>query len=369
MSSVHTKYSRIIFFTIFLCACQSEKTNETVQPFGMINNSEILQYTLRNNAGMIVKVLNYGGTITEIIVPDKNGDAGNVVLGFDSLEGYLREDNPYIGTVIGRYANRIAKASFKIDGKEYKLPANNDGNTLHGGNEGFHKKIWNVKVISDSSLVMEYESPDGEEGFPGNLKTTITMTVGSDNSLKIDYNATTDKATPVCLTYHPYFNLSSGSSATILDHELMIAADSITVSDSTSIPTGKLMTVKSTPFDFTVTKRVGNDITNAGFGYDHNFVLNKKGNEFTLAAVLYDPQSGRKLELFTTEPGIQFYTGNYLNSSLSGKGGIPYQKHSGLCLEPQHFPDSPNKPSFPNTVLKPGETYRQTTIFKFSTKN
>jgi aldose 1-epimerase len=332
----------------------------------MINGSEILQYTLQNKTGMIVKVLNYGGTITDILVPDKTGAIGNVVLGFDSLEGYRQANNPYIGPFIGRYANRIGKGAFKIDDEGYQLTVNNNGNTLHGGADGFHRRIWDVKIISDSSLTMSYLSKDGEEGFPGNLNTDITITVGVDNIVRMDYSATTDKPTPVSLTNHAYFNLSCGKSVDILDHELMLIADHITPVDSLLIPTGQLLPVENTPFNFKITKRIGSEIDSVAGGYDHNFVLSKAENELDLAAVLYDPNSGRKLELFTTEPGVQFYSGNFLDGSLIGKGGVVYSKHAGLCLEPQHFPDSPNQPSFPNTILQPGQTYRQTSIFKFS---
>lgn len=341
----------------------------TAQPYGSINGKEVLQYTLQNKSGMIVKVINYGCTITDIIVPDKDGNFENVLLGFDSLEGHLQKQNPYMGTIIGRYANRIGKASFKIGAQEYKLSANNDANMLHGGAIGFNQKIWDAKIISNNSVLMSYTSPDGEEGFPGNLKVEFTLTLGSDNSIRLDYNATTDKPTPVNLTHHPYFNLSYGKSETILEHELMIASDSITPVDNTLIPTGKLLSVKNTPFDFTAFKRIGLEVNQVPsgppIGYDHNYVLKQKKN-LALAAVLHDPQSGRKIELTTTEPGVQFYSGNFLDGSLKGKGGVIYSKHAGLCLEPQYFPDSPNQPSFPNTILQPGETYQQTSIFKFS---
>lgn len=342
----------------------------TVQPYGALKGKEILQYTFQNKSGLIVKVINYGCTITDIIVPDKAGIAGNIVLGFDSLEGYMHKENPYIGPIIGRYANRIGKAAFKIGNQEYKLSANNNANTLHGGNEGFNRKVWDVKILSDSSLMMRYVSDDGEEGFPGNLQLEVTMTLSSDNSIRIDYNAITDKPTPVSFTNHAYFNLSYGNSPTILDHELMIDADYITPVDDSMIPTGELRLVKGTPFDFKNSKRIGLELDQvlgaAPGGYDHNFVLNKKEKELSVAAVVLDPRSGRKLELLTTEPGVQFYTSNFMDGSLIGKGGAVYQKHAGLCLEPQYFPDSPNQQSFPNTILLPGQTYKQTSIFKFS---
>ncbi|MBX2963147.1 MAG: galactose mutarotase [Cyclobacteriaceae bacterium] len=332
----------------------------------MINNTEILEYTLKNQLGMVVKVINYGGTITEISVPDRKGKLGNVILGFDSLEDYRDENNPYLGCFIGRYANRIGSASFKIDGHEYHLTQNNNGSTLHGGNEGFHRKIWTVEILSDSSLMLRYDSPHGDEGFPGILTTQILMTLGSDNSIRMDYQATTDAPTPVNLTNHIYFNLSHGYSPTILEHKLTIAADSITTVDDLLIPTGDYTPVTNTPFDFTKPKNIGLELQQVSGGYDHNFVLNKKSNELLLAATVADPTSGRKLELFTTEPGLQFYSGNFLDGSLTGKSRTAYVKHSGFCLEPQHFPDSPNKPHFPNTILKPGETYRQTSVFRFS---
>ena len=344
-------------------------TAMTAQPYGSIDGNDVMQYTLQNKSGMIVKVINYGCTITDIVVPDKDGNFGNVLLGFDSLEGHLQKENPYMGPIVGRYANRIGKASFKIGDQEYKLSANNGANMLHGGSIGFNRKIWDAKILSDSSVMMSYTSPDGEEGFPGNLKIEFTLSLGSDNTIRLDYSGTTDKPTPVNLTHHPYFNLSSGKSETILNHELMIVADSITPVDSTLIPTGHLLSVKNTPFDFTSSKRIGLEVNNVPggppIGYDHNFVLKREKN-LALAAVLYDPQSGRKLELLTTEMGVQFYSGNFLDGSLKGKGGVVYPKHAGLCLEAQYFPDSPNQPSFPNTILQPGQTYRQTTIYKFS---
>jgi aldose 1-epimerase len=332
----------------------------------MTHNQEISQYDLRNSGGMTMKVLNYGATITEIFVPDRYGNFANVVLGFDSLDHYLSESNPYFGSVIGRYSNRIKNGRFKIHNGEYFTTVNNNGNTLHGGHEGFNRKIWKAKQLSANTLHLEYHSPDGEEGFPGNLKSEITLTLDPDNAVKIEYYATTDKPSPVSFTNHSYFNLSSGSSSSILDHELMIAADYMTPIDSMLIPTGELAAVINTPFDFNTSKRIGKDIERIQGGYDHNFALKKGLNLHSPAAVLYDPSSGRTLELFTTAPGLQFYTGNFLDGTLLGKGGINYQKHAGLCLEPQHFPDSPNQPSFPTSILNPGQVYHQMSIYRFS---
>jgi aldose 1-epimerase len=361
-----------LIVAISMLSCVNQKETETpmkAQPYGYVDGQEVLQFTLQNKSGMIVKVINYGCTIADIVVPDKSGNFSSVLLGFDSLDDHRQKENPYMGPIVGRYANRIGKASFKIGDQHYKLSANNGANMLHGGAVGFNQKVWNAKILSDSSILMSYTSPDGEEGFPGNLKVEFTLTVGSDNTIQLDYSATTDQSTPVNLTHHPYFNLSYGKSETILDHELTILADSITPVDSTLIPTGKLLSVKNTPFDFTTAKKIGLEVNQVPggppIGYDHNFVL-KREKKLALAAILYDPLSGRKLELSTTELGVQFYSGNFLDGSLQGKGGIVYPKHAGLCLEAQYFPDSPNQPSFPNSILQPGEKYQQTTIYRFS---
>jgi aldose 1-epimerase len=344
--------------------------NETRRAFGKIGDREVTQYTLRNAAGMVVKLIDYGATITHILVPDSSGNVGDVVLGFDSLEGYTQDQNPYMGCVVGRYANRIANAQFTLDGKTYKLKANNNGNSLHGGGEGFSHKIWDAKQTGDSSIEFTYISKDGEEGYPGTLKVRVVYTVGSDNGLKIDYYAETDKATPVNLTNHTYFNLSAGRDSTVLSHELMIRADRYTGVNNKLIPTGELIPVKGTSMDFNAPVVIGDEIQKIAGGLDHNFVLTKsdtaRGPE--LAASLFDRSSGRYMEVHTTQPGVQCYTGNFLEGSLVGKGGQPYVKHGGVCLETQHFPDSPNQPSFPTTILKPGEQYRHTTIYKFGVK-
>ena len=337
--------------------------------YGSIGTDSVFQFTLKNAKGTEVKILNYGGAVTNILVADKNGQMGDVVLGFDSLPGYIQTGNPYFGCLVGRYANRIANGKFSLEGKTYTLAGNNDGNHLHGGLKGFDKVIWNVDAASDSSLHLSYNSKDGEEGYPGNLQVKAVYSLGADNGLKIDYTATSDKATPVNLTNHAYFNLSAGNDSTILDHELMLNADRYTAVNGKLIPTGDLPPVKNTPMDFTKSKRIGNDIGKVkGGGYDHNWVLNKPGSESSLIGTLYHPASGRLMEVYTTQPGVQFYTGNFLNGSLTGKGAKKYIQHSGLCLETQHFPDSPNQPSFPNTILRPGETFHEITVYRFLTK-
>jgi len=369
----------ILIAATILFSCKlmpKEEEKENVKPmtgktlYGMIGADSVLQYTLTNKNGMVVKILNYGGTVTDIITPDKNGKMGDVVLGYDSLSGYLQAGNPYFGCLVGRYGNRIANAKFSLDGKEYALAANNGPNTLHGGLKGFDKVIWTVKLFNDSSLLLSYSSKDGEEGYPGNLSVDVMYSLSDDNGLKIDYAAVTDKATPLNLTNHCYFNLSAGSDSTILDHELMLKADKYTPVNETLIPTGKIDDVKGTPMDFTTSKKIGKDIANVTGGYDHNWVLNRSGNDLELIGSVYHAGSGRYMEVFTTQPGIQFYTGNFLDGTLKNtRDGVRYIKHSGLCLETQHFPDSPNQPSFPNTILKPDETFHETTVYKFSTKN
>ncbi|HMK19488.1 MAG TPA: aldose epimerase family protein [Chitinophagaceae bacterium] len=362
---------------LFSCKLMpKEEEKENVKPmtgktlYGMIGADSVFQYTLTNKNGMVVKILNYGGTVTDIITPDKNGKMGDVVLGYDSLAGYLQTGNPYFGCLVGRYGNRIANAKFTLDGKEYTLAVNNSPNTLHGGLKGFDKVIWTVKSFDDSHLSLSYLSKDGEEGYPGNLSVDVIYSLGDDNGLKIEYAAVTDKATPLNLTNHCYFNLSAGADSTILDHELMLKADKYTPVNATLIPTGKIDDVKGTPMDFTTSKKVGKDIANVTGGYDHNWVVNRSGNDLELIGSVYHAGSGRYMEVFTTQPGIQFYTGNFLDGTLKNtRNGMKYVKHAALCLETQHFPDSPNQPSFPNTILKPGETYHETTVYKFSTKN
>jgi len=368
----------------FIAACNnssSDKTKSTVQKadsiktgftsrtFGTYDNRPVTQYTLTNTRRMQVSIIDYGGTVTNIMVPDKNGNTGDVVFGFDSFDGYVQKNEPYFGALVGRYANRISNAKFTLNGKAYSLAANNNGNSLHGGNKGFDKAIWTAQKLSDSSLKLTYQSRDGEEGYPGNLNVDVTYTLGADNSLTIDYSATTDKPTPVNLTNHSYFNLSAGQDSTILDHQLQLNADKYTPVDDKLIPTGEIGNVKNTPMDFTHPKAIRTDIDKVKGGYDHNWILNRSGNGLQTAGTVYEPTSGRFMEVLTTEPGIQFYSGNFLDGTLRfTKKGQRYVQHGALCLETQHYPDSPNRPTFPSTILKPGEPYRQTTVYRFSTR-
>lgn len=319
---------------------------------------------------MQVDILNFGGIITSIKVPDKKGIIEDVVLGFDSPEEYLQV-HPYFGALIGRYGNRIAKGKFKLDGKTYTLAINNGPNHLHGGLKGLDKKFWNVEELKHkNSLLFSYLSIDGEEGYPGTLSIEVTYTLNDNNEVKIDYLATTDKATPVNLTNHSYFNLSGNNRNSILDHEIMIIADQYTVVDKDLTPTGQLKYVKGSEMDFTTPKKIGVDILKVkeGGGYDHNYVLRDWDGSLRPAATLYEASSGRLMEVLTTEPGLQFYSGNFLDGSLTGKSKDVYQKHDGLCLETQHYPDSPNHENFPSTILRPGQIYKSTTIYRFTSK-
>jgi aldose 1-epimerase len=329
-------------------------------------------FTLKNKNNVEVYITNYGGRIVSILVPDKNGKIIDVVLGYENLSGYMKEDEPYFGALVGRYANRIGNAQFILEGKTYKLEANNGPNALHGGPTGFHSRVWNAKQENESKLELFYLSKDGEEGYPGNLDVKVIYTLTDQNELKIDYSAATDKITVVNLTNHAYFNLNGEGNATITDHRLLINAGRFTPIDSTLIPTGEFLDVEGTPFDFRNETVIGERINDEdqqlqyGLGYDHNFVLNKVENSLDLAARVTGPETGITLEVMTTEPGLQFYSGNFLDGKTKdGKGGKVYPYRSGFCLETQHFPDSPNKPWFPDTVLKPGNTYKTTTIYKF----
>lgn len=369
----------LIACSLFFVSCNNNKSTTagkrsnsgiTEKSLGNFDSKPVTEYTLTNANGMQVSILNYGGTVTKIITKDKDGKDGDVILGYDSLAGYLQTANPYFGALIGRYGNRIAKGKFTLDGATYSLATNNNGQSLHGGLKGFDKVTWTVeKQTGDSSLKLTYLSKDGEEGYPGNLSVAVIYTVTASNGLKIVYTATTDKATPINLTNHSYFNLSAGKDSTILDHELMIKADKYTAVDSVLIPTGKLPDVKGTPMDFNTAKKIGRDIDSVKGGYDHNWVLRRSGNGLESVATLYHPASGRFMEVFTTEPGLQFYSGNFLDGTLRyTNNNQKYVKHAALCLETQHFPDGPNQPTFPSTILKPGEKYSHTSLYQFSVK-
>jgi aldose 1-epimerase len=348
------------------------------EAFGkMPDGTPVEKYTLANVHGMTVSILTYGGIVQAIDVPDKNGKLANVSLGFDKLEDYIK-DSPYFGAIIGRYGNRIAKGQFTIDGKQYQIPTNNGPNALHGGPKGFDKELWAATPLESSNWVgveLTYLSPDGQMGFPGNLAVTVRYTLDNNNELRIDYSAVTDKDTILNLTNHTYFNLAGAGNGTVLDQVAMINADKITPVDKTLIPTGELQDVKGTPFDFTTPMAIGarihsdNDqLKNAEpkqGGYDHNWVFNNPGDLNALAARVTDPESGRTVEMYTTEPGVQFYTGNFLDGSLKGIGGLTYEHWGAFTLEAQHYPDSPNHANFPSTELKPGEKYSQTTVYKF----
>ena len=346
----------------------------TKESFGHVDGREVFIYTLRNTRGMEGRITNYGGIVVSLKVADRSGKAGDVVLGFDSLASYVK-DNPYFGCLIGRCGNRIAKGRFSIDGTEYTLVRNVGADALHGGIKGFDKVVWEVNEnegVPGRSLVLSYVSKDGEEGYPGTLTVQVTYTLSDSNDLRIDYHATTDKPTIVNLTHHSCFNLAGPGDGDILGHEVMVAADRFTPMDSTMIPTGEITPVKGTPFDFTTSTPIGARIgwrdqqLRAGIGYDHNFVLNKPGGMFALAGRVYEPTSGRAMEVHTTEPGIQFYTGNFLDGHHIGKGEKPYKHRYGFCLETQHFPDAPNHPEFPSIILRPGQKYLTSTLYRFS---
>ena len=316
-------------------------------------------YTIKNDRGLEVSITSYGGAITSLKTPDRHGKFGEIVLGYATLGEYVK--NPrYFGALIGRHANRIAGGKFSLNGVSYQLPKNNGANHLHGGFKGFDKRDWMARQ-SVNGVHLTYLSKDGEENYPGNLSASVDYTL-LDNELRVDYRATTDRDTIVNLTNHSYFNLRGAG--TILDHELTLNADHFTPVTEDLIPTGEIKPVEGTPMDFRKAKAIGSDLDAAG-GYDHNFVLNNWDGSLRLAARLYEPSTGRALEILTTEPGIQFYSGNFLDGSLVGRDGVAYEKYTGLCLEPQHFPDAPNHPQFPSTVLRPGEEYRHTSVFRF----
>lgn len=361
---------------ILISACNPKPANNsqgiTKSEFGKLPDGHVAGlYTLTNSNGLVMKVTNYGGTVTSLSVPDKNGSLADIVLGFDDLQNYLKASANF-GAIIGRFGNRIAGGEFKVDGITYNLAKNNGPNTLHGGIVGFDKVLWEATEVNDTTgvgLRMHYLSKDGDEGFPGNLDVTVTYMLTNTNEFSIVYEAATDKATPLNLTHHSYFNLAGAGNGDILGHQVMIDAQRYTKVDSTMIPTGELPDVKGTPFDFTAPQTIGARINELGgkpVGYDHNYVLNSGGNTLSLAVRVTEPVSGRVMEVFTDQPGVQFYTGNYLDGSITGKNGKVYNQHYGFCFETQKFPDSPNQPTFPNSILKPGEKYKSVTIYKFS---
>lgn len=382
-----------VFATIALLSCHSDSTKTqanqhegskpkiTQRTWGkMPDGSEVELFTLTNKNGLEADITNYGGIVVSLKVPERNGKLEDVVLGYDSLDGYLKQ-SPYFGAIVGRYGNRIANGKFELNGKFYQLAKNDGENHLHGGIKGFDKVVWEAALdttAGHADLNLTYVSLDGEEGYPGNLEVRVVYSLTDDNELKIKYLATTDKQTPVNLTHHGYFNLTGGAKRDILAHELSINSNGFLVVDEGLIPTGELRALPGTPFDFRKPKPIGNDINfndnqlKIGKGYDHNWILNKDRSkpqtELSEAATLYDPESGRYMEVLTTEPGLQFYSGNFLDGSITGKGGAVYNQRWGLCLETQHFPDSPNHLNFPSTILLPGDHYGSTTIYRFSVK-
>jgi aldose 1-epimerase len=341
------------------------------QPFGKtVDGVAVDLYTLSNKSGMTVKITNYGGIVTSLVVPDKNGQLADVVLGFDTLDKYLA-GHPYFGAIIGRYANRIEHAKFSIEGEPFKLTANDGEHHLHGGKEGFDKKVWKAEIVgeeTEAGVLLTYLSPDGEEGYPGNFEATVTYLLTEENELKISYSGYCDQLCPINLTNHTYFNLKGEGNGDILDHHLMINADQYTPIDEDFVATGLIKLVKDTPMDFTTQRPIGDTIGKLPHGYDHNYVIIDYVGATRLVATVHEPQSGRALDILSDEPGLQLYTGNFLDGSLTGKSGKSYQKHAGLCLETQHYPNSPNVPHFPNTVVQPGKTRRTTTIYRFYTR-
>ena len=374
----------ILLLTLFVSAVMGReaapakgKHQVRKESFGQTGDGRPVDlFTLTNSKGLEIRAINYGGIIVSLRVPDKSGNLGDIVLGYDKVDGYLQ--NPtYFGAIVGRYANRIANATFTLDGVKYTLAKNDGPNSLHGGLNGFNKQLWEAKEFKNGKgvgVAFSYLSKDGEEGYPGNLKVKVIYTLTDDNQLIVDYEATTDKATPLNLSQHTYFNLAGEGNGDILGHHLLLNADRFTPVDKTLIPTGELRAVQGTPMDFskptTIGARINNDYEQLvlGHGYDHNWVINRKDNSLTRAAMVHEPTSGRVLEVLTTEPGLQFYSGNFLDGTITGKNGHVYKQRYGFCLETQHFPDSPNHPDFPSTILRPGKTFHSQTVFKFSTE-
>lgn len=385
MKTKTTQWFSVLLLAVVLAGCGSTdqkdskgKLQMTEETFGRVDGQEVFLYTLINADGMKVAITNYGATVVSLWVPDRQGRLADVVQGFDTLEDYIAYNDSYFGNVVGRCGNRIAGGKFTLDGVEYTLATNDHGNHLHGGLQGFDKVVWQSEPVQKKNATgvkLTYLSKDGEEGYPGNLEVTVTYYLTSANELSIEYAATTDKATPVNLTNHSYFNLAGQGSGTILGHVLKIDADRFTVVDKGLIPTGELRPVQGTPMDFTQPMAIGARIDQKedeqiafGGGYDHNWVLNKKDASLTKVISVHEPKSGRLMEVSTTEPGVQFYSGNFLDGKHKGKGGKVYNHRNALCLETQHYPDSPNHPEFPNTIVRPGEKYSSQTVYKFSVK-
>lgn len=367
----------------WLAACgnkpseNAEQEEEVVEEksFGnTFKGKEVQLFEIKNTNGLKMKVTNFGARVTELWVPDKNGNPVDIVLGFNTLDEYLNSSEKYIGASIGRYGNRIANGEFTLNDVVYKLPINNNGQTLHGGPGGFDWVVWDAQKVADNSIEFSYKSPDGEEGFPGELLVKMVYTLTDENEFKVAYEAETDQATPVNLTHHSFFNLNGAGEGTILNHELQLNASKYTPVNGVLIPTGEILEVSGTPFDFTSSTAIGARIENEneqlgfGGGYDHNWVLDKSSKDLTQAAVVSSPQTGIKMEVWTTEPAIQFYSGNFLDGTIHGKEGKSYDFRGAFCLETQHYPDSPNQPNFPSTILNPGEKYEQTCIYKFDVK-
>lgn len=365
----------VLIMILQSCSNKKESNMNKMELFGNLKDGrEVYSFTLRNKNGMQMQVINYGATIVSLTAPDRHGKLEDIVLGYDSIQGYENGDS-YFGAIVGRYGNRIAKGKFILDGIEYQLATNNGSNHLHGGTIGFNKVLWNVEDNqNNTSITFSYMSVDMEQGYPGKVDLTVTYTLTDNNELKIEYKGTTDKTTILNPTHHSYFNLTGDPNKTILNHELQIKADKFTPVDSTLITTGNIISVENTPFDFRSPKPIGKDINSNyeqikfGGGYDHNWVLNNYDGELRSVALLHEPESGRIMEVLTDQPGIQFYSGNFLDGTAAGKNGISYHYRTGLCLETQHYPDSPNKPEFPSVTLRPGESYIHTTIFRFFVK-
>ena len=373
--------SVILVLGILVSGCQNKKQENTKmidlqeKSIGQYDGKEVKEFTIKNSNGVEVKLTSYGAIVMSLLAPDRDGKLENVVLGFEKSEGYWTEPYSsnccYLGSIVGRYGNRIAEGKFTLNDEQYSMAINNGPNHLHGGLKGFDKVVWDVKSFEkeeEAGVEFSYLSKDGEEGYPGNFTISVKYTLTQDNELMIDYSGTIDKACPVNVTHHGYFNLTGGAKRDILDHQMMIKADRYTVVDETLIPTGELRSVSGTPMDFNKAYSIGERIADVEGGYDHNYVLSDDVMSLRKVVEVYEPISGRMMEMFTTEPGVQFYSGNFLDGILTGSGGVKYNQHWGFCLETQHFPDSPNQAAFPSTVLKPGDEYRHSTVYKFGTR-